>query len=77
MIQDDARGEVIAFFRKDFKLIPEVIDPHHIDLDRIQQSEMILFDGGNTAGDEWKHIFFPKMLQHHFVDENPMETITQ
>ncbi|MCE4352092.1 uridylate kinase, partial [Xanthomonas hortorum pv. cynarae] len=25
------------------------------------------FDGGNTSGDTWKHVFFPRQREHYFV----------
>ena len=72
MLQDDARGETLVFVREDGHLIPKVVSADAIDLENLQQYEMILFDGGNSAGDTWKHTFFLKQLQHHFVDENPL-----
>ena len=72
MLQDDARGGTMAFVREDGRLTPKVISADAIDLDNLQQYEMILFDGGNSAGDTWKHTFFPKQLKNHFVDENPL-----
>lgn len=72
MLQDDARGETIVFVRQGDSLVPKVINAEAVDLDNLQQYEMILFDGGNSAGDTWKHVFFPKQLQDHFVDENPL-----
>jgi hypothetical protein len=29
----------------------------------------VVFDGGNTSGDAWKHIFFPRQRKHYFVYE--------
>lgn len=72
MLQDDARGETMVFVREGASLIPKIISADAIDLDNLQQYEMILFDGGNSAGDTWKHTFFPKQLKDHFVDENPL-----
>ena len=28
-----------------------------------------VFDGGNTSGDTWKHVFFPRQREHYFVYE--------
>ncbi|MDQ4398209.1 uridylate kinase, partial [Pseudomonas aeruginosa] len=27
------------------------------------------FDGVNTSGDTWKHVFFPRQREHYFVYE--------
>jgi hypothetical protein len=72
MLQDDACGQTMVFVRENGKLVPKVVSPDAIDLENLQQYEMILFDGGNSAGDTWKHTFFPKQLQGCFVDENPL-----
>ncbi|MDZ5454928.1 uridylate kinase, partial [Labrys sp. ZIDIC5] len=32
--------------------------------------EMVLFDGGNTHGDRWKHVFFPAQRLHYFIYED-------
>lgn len=70
MLQDDAHGQTIVFVRENGDLVPKTISADTIDLNNLQQYEMILFDGGNSAGDTWKHTFFPKQLQDHFVVEN-------
>ena len=72
MLQDDARGQVIVFVREGSNLIPKVVSADMIDLKNLRQYEMILFDGGNSAGDTWKHVFFPKQHKDCFVDENPL-----
>lgn len=33
----------------------------------IDDYEMVVFDGGNTSGDTWKHVFFPRQREHYFV----------
>ncbi|WP_425520365.1 uridylate kinase [Stenotrophomonas pavanii] len=33
----------------------------------IDAYEMVVFDGGNTGGDSWKHVFFPRQREHYFV----------
>ena len=33
----------------------------------IDDYEMVVFDGGNTGGDTWKHVFFPRQREHNFV----------
>ena len=35
----------------------------------IDDYEMVVFDGGNTSGDTWKHVFFPRQREHYFVYE--------
>lgn len=75
MLQDDARGETIVFTRKDGHLIPQVVPAKSIDLDNLGQYEIILFDGGNSAGDTWKQTFFPNQMHGIFVDENPLPKV--
>ena len=33
----------------------------------VDDYEMVIFDGGNTSGDTWKHVFFPRQREHYFV----------
>lgn len=33
----------------------------------IDRYEMVVFDGGSTSGDGWKHVFFPRQCTHYFV----------
>lgn len=70
MSQDDAVGQTLVFLRDEAKL-----HMHHIaTLDLLEPGtnryEMVLFDGGNTHGDRWKHVFFPAQLLHFFVYES-------
>lgn len=74
MLQDDSRGQAMVFIREGAQLVPQTIDPGAIDLENLEQYEMVLIDGGNSAGDSWKHVFYPKQGLHHFVDENPLPT---
>lgn len=71
MLQDDAVGETIVFVREGSSLVPKTMSADAIELNHLTQYEMILFDSGNKFGDCWKHVFYPKLKQHHFVDENP------
>ena len=45
-------------------------ETHALSLDRLQEYEMIVFDGGNSAGDAWKHVFFPRQMREFFVSED-------
>lgn len=72
MLQDDARGEVLALYRHDEKLKMIKINAHDIDLKNLEQYEMLIFDGGNSSGDLWKEIFHVQQKQHFFIDENPL-----
>ncbi|EXF95919.1 uridylate kinase [Pseudomonas fluorescens HK44] len=66
MSQSDAMGETLLFYRKGACLCTQYI--HSLDLGAldIDRYEMILFDGGNTHGDRWKHVFFPQQKSHFF-----------
>lgn len=72
MLQDDARGQTIVFTRENGVLMPSTVSADTIELDALGQYEAILFDGGNSAGDLWKHVFFPQQCREYFVDENPI-----
>ena len=72
MLQNDARGQTMIFMCKEAGLVPEVVNAESIDIDNLQEYEMILFDGGNSHGDLWKYVFFPRQLQYYYVDENPI-----
>lgn len=58
MTQEDSRGQVFAFYRENGKLVPKEIDPYSVELQKLSDYEMILFDGGNSAGDFWKKVYF-------------------
>lgn len=70
MSQDDAVGQTLVFERYHGGLrMREVEASSLVDAD-IRAYEMVLFDGGNTHGDRWKHVFFPAQRMHHFVYED-------
>ncbi|HCL4203453.1 uridylate kinase [Halopseudomonas pelagia] len=73
MCQDDATGQTLVFERDKGKLHMRYIVTHDamltlMDTD-IDRYEMLVFDGGNTSGDSWKHVFFPGQRTHCFVYE--------
>ncbi|QLF92071.1 uridylate kinase [Pseudomonas sp. ABC1] len=69
MCQDDATGQTLVFERIRGGLeMREIHCTYLIDVD-INDYEMVIFDGGNTSGDAWKHIFLPRQRQHYFVYE--------
>lgn len=72
MHQGDACGQVLAFERRPGELMVRDVWPDAPLHETVCRYEMILFDGGNSAGDRWKHLFFPQMLEHYFLDENPL-----
>jgi hypothetical protein len=72
MLQDDARGEVVGLCRNNAQLQMISVNPEEIDVKNLEQYEMLIFDGGNSSGDCWKHIFHIKEKQHFFIDENPI-----
>jgi len=41
--------------------------PHRLADTDIDDYEIVVFDGGNTRGDTWKHVFFPRQREHCFV----------
>ncbi|KTB95143.1 uridylate kinase [Pseudomonas syringae ICMP 11293] len=67
MCQGDAIGQPLVFERDKGKLHMRhiaTLDLVNTDIDRY---EMVVFDGGNTSGDCWKHVFFPRQRTHYFV----------
>lgn len=77
MNRDDSRGEVILMKRVDGHL--EVSKVSDVDLpsmttEQLRQYEVALFDGGNSAGDAWKHVFFPQTGDAMFIPENSQVT---
>lgn len=74
MSQDAACGETWVFTRVDGKLVPQSISAQELNINNLNPYEMIMFDGGNTAGDRWKHTFNIKQMTSYFVDENPIVT---
>lgn len=73
MCQDDAIGQTLVFKRDRGKLHTRYIATHDAMLtlmdSNIDRYEMLVFDGGNTSGDSWKHVFFPRQRTHCFVYE--------
>jgi hypothetical protein len=69
MCQDDAIGQTLVIERDKGKLhMRHVATLDLVDAD-IDRYEMVVFDGGNTSGDTWKHVFFPRQREHYFVYE--------
>ena len=67
MSQDDAVGQTLVYERDKGKLHMRhiaTLDLLETDIDRY---EMVMFDSGNTNGDRWKHVFFPRQHTHCFV----------
>lgn len=69
MCQDDATGQILVFERMSGMLHVRHIDRTDLVDTDIDGYEMVVFDGGNTSGDCWKHIFFPRQREHYFVYE--------
>jgi hypothetical protein len=74
MCQDDATGTVVALSR-----VRGVLVSRQLSRDQIlslhantgADFEALIFDGGNTAGDAWKHIFLPQERAELFVRDAP------
>lgn len=69
--QPDAVGQTLVFERPDGELRMRQVDTHLLLETPIDRYEIVLFDGGHTHGDRWKHLFFPAQRLHHFVHEIP------
>ena len=67
MSQDDATGQTLVFERMSGELKMRAIHCTYLLDANINDYEMVVFDGGNTSGDAWKHIFFPRQREHYFV----------
>ncbi len=67
MSQDDAIGQTLVFERTHGGLHMRPIDMLDLMDTDIDRYEMVVFDGGNTSGNSWKHIFFPRQRTHCFV----------
>lgn len=70
MSQDDAIGQTLVFERMSGTLHMRHISIADLVETDIGRYEMVVFDGGNTSGDCWKHVFFPRQRTHCFVYEN-------
>jgi hypothetical protein len=69
MSQDDAIGQILVFERMSGTLhMRHIASADLVDTD-VDDYEMVVFDGGNTSGDTWKHVFFPRQREHYFVYE--------
>ena len=69
MGQDDAIGQILVFERMSGTLQMRHIAALDLMDTDIERFEMVVFDGGNTGGDSWKHVFFPGQRGHCFVSE--------
>ena len=67
MGQDAAIGQILVFERTHGTLHMRHIDSADLVDTDIDDYEMVVFDGGNTGGDTWKHVFFPRQREHYFV----------
>ncbi|MBV6791569.1 uridylate kinase [Xanthomonas campestris pv. clerodendri] len=70
MSQDDAIGQSLGFERMRGTLHMRQIGIADLVQTDIDRYDMVVFDGGNTSGDRWKHVFFPRQRMHCFVYEN-------
>ena len=69
MSQDEAIGQILVFERTRGTLhMRHIASADLVDTD-IDDYEMVVFDGGNTSGDTWKPVFFPRQREHYFVYE--------
>ena len=67
MGQDDAIGQTMVFERVGGRHpLRHSAGADLADTD-IDAYEMVEFAGGNTGGDTWKHVFFPRQREHYFV----------
>ena len=69
MSQNDAIGQILVFERMSGTLHMRHIDSADLADTDIDDYEMVVFDGGNTSGDTWKHVFLPRQREHYFVYE--------
>ncbi|MFJ5483763.1 uridylate kinase [Pectobacterium actinidiae] len=70
MSHDDATGRTLVFDRCHGCLRMREVEALSLADEDVQAYEMVLFDGGNTHGDRWKHVFFPRQRVHHFIYED-------
>jgi hypothetical protein len=71
MSQDNSTGQILAFARDGDHLQMLPIQPRDLAGIGRKRYEMLLFDGGNTQGERWKHVFFLTQRMHSFVLEAP------
>ncbi|SCB04764.1 Conserved hypothetical protein [Xanthomonas translucens pv. translucens DSM 18974] len=62
---DDLWGD--AYIRNKGKLHIRHVATQDLVYTDIDRYEMVVFDGGNTSGKCWKHVFFPRQRTHCFV----------
>lgn len=67
MRQDDAIGQILLFKRMSGTLHMRPIASADLEGIDVDEYEMVVFDGGSTSGDNWKHVFFPRQREHYFV----------
>jgi glucose/arabinose dehydrogenase len=60
-------GQILVFERLSGTLHMRHIASADLADTDIDDYEMVVFDGGNTGGDTWKHVFFPRQREHYFV----------
>lgn len=67
MLRDDAIGQILFFKRMSGTLHMCPIGSTGLEDIDVDDYEMVVFDGGSTSGDNWKHVFFPRQREHYFV----------
>ncbi len=71
MSQDDAIGQILVVERMSGMLhMRHMASADLMDTD-VDDYEMVIFDGGNTSGDTWKHVFFPRVSAEHYSCTKP------
>lgn len=70
MSQDDAIGQILVLERTSGALLMRHIAASELTDSVTDHFEMVIFDGGNTRGDKWKHVFFPRQHGHCFMHEH-------
>ncbi len=63
----DAIGQILVFERDRGNLHMRHIAALDLVSNDIDRYEMVVFDGGNTSGGCWKHVFFTRQRTHCFV----------
>ena len=73
MFDDDAAGEVLLIKRENGQATMKAIVPllyNREEMNReIEEAEIIIVDGGNSAGDSWKYIYHRKAEEGIFIVE--------
>lgn len=69
MLQDDAEGSVSYLSSTICDWVKRKAE--HVDSGPMMAAEIILLDGGNSAGDSWKYTYYPKLATGLFLSENP------